>query len=348
MKKRGIEMRAKKLMRESGYITDLIYIFYRHYNKELLDQLLLQIGAEEHRLSEAALSNFSVTSDDLFVFFHAIKNNRSFFAKYFHHIKRSHFITDYNFAYVLNLLSNRSNVIKNLIKFYFYDLSPEEREVCMADNAALMKVIKASEYSPTEKNRLYEFFMDPDGHIQKLQEELIETEKQLALYYETHYGEALELFSKMNLEELVKKLNFFDLEQLEKTDLYVSFSLLNRGLISYFGDETYTYLELGAGYEASLNDLHKIVTTPEDLGTALCDKNRVKMLDLLLEKGEMTCKELEQHFHFSASTAYHHLTTMQRCGVLSTRISGKALYYSVNRPYFTEAIKMLGKYAQEE
>ena len=342
-------MRELKILRDCGYVEDLTFPFYCHYNKEIIERRSILFNEETREIYEALMNRFKPISDDLYVFFHAIKNERSFFCKYFHHIKSHHFTTDYSFEYVLSLVSNRTYVIKNLIEFYFYDLPHEEIEKCVNDPVAIMKVIKASEYTPLDKSKLYEFFMDPDGAIETLKNELIEMESRLSVYYEEHYEDAVESFLATRGEALEEILREHDVK--EDDELYAFVCLLNRGLICGFAhDDNRHILGLGIdyakGWEALKNQ--KPVATAEDLGTALGDKSRVKMLDMLLERGEMTCKELELHFHFSASTAYHHLTTMMRCGVLKSRFCGKLVYYSVNRPYFTEAIKMLGKYAEKE
>lgn len=343
-------MRELKILRDCGYVEDLTFPFYYHYNKEIIDRKEAPLGEELKESYEALMNRFKPTSDDLYVFFHAIKNERSFFCKYFHHIKSHHFTTDYNFDYMLSLVSNRTYVIKNLIEFYFYDLPREEIEKCVNDPVAIMKVIKASEYSPLDKSKLYEFFMDPDGAIETLKNELIEMESRLSVYYAEHYEDAVERFLSEKGDAFQEILEHWDVDEKADDDLYAFVAIVNRGLICIYAPQGTKVLGLGIDYAESWETLkdQKPVATAEDLGTALGDKSRVKMLDMLLERGEMTCKELELHFHFSASTAYHHLTTMMRCGVLKSRFCGKLVYYSVNRPYFTEAIKMLGKYAEKE
>lgn len=85
-----------------------------------------------------------------------------------------------------------------------------------------------------------------------------------------------------------------------------------------------------------------------DLGNAICEESRVKILDLLLNREEVTCKDLEKIFSFSGSTAYHHITMMLKFGLVKTRNEGKTILYSLNRKYFDAIIDVLSKYSSRK
>ena len=85
----------------------------------------------------------------------------------------------------------------------------------------------------------------------------------------------------------------------------------------------------------------------QGLGNALCEESRVKILLLLLEQKEVTCKDLERLFSFSGSTAYHHMTMMVRIGLIKTRNEGKTIFYSLNRKYFDTIIGILSKFSNK-
>ena len=82
----------------------------------------------------------------------------------------------------------------------------------------------------------------------------------------------------------------------------------------------------------------------QDLCYALGEESRVQILDLLLTRSEVTCKDLERIFNFSGSTAYHHLTLLVRVGAVKIRNEGKTIYYSLNRKYFDMMSTMMKKY----
>ena len=85
----------------------------------------------------------------------------------------------------------------------------------------------------------------------------------------------------------------------------------------------------------------------DEFGSALGEESRVRMLDFMLERKEITCKDLERTFNFSGSTAYHHLTILLRYGVVKTRNEGKTVLYSVNQTHFDAVVKVLKKYTTE-
>ena len=182
-------MQKIKLIKEPAYIYDLLFVFFLKYNTEsCMKHFVNKENAEEEKaFYEQVLKDFSPISDDLYVFFHAQQNGRCFLThSYFTHYK-SQFTTDYNFEFLQKELSNYPEVIKRLINFYFYDLTEEEVEACTSSNVELFEVIKRSNYSDTERSRLYEFFMNPNPYIQKLQYELMSKQLQLAVYYEKNY-----------------------------------------------------------------------------------------------------------------------------------------------------------------
>ena len=80
-----------------------------------------------------------------------------------------------------------------------------------------------------------------------------------------------------------------------------------------------------------------------NFGVALCEDSRVKILNFLVERGEVSCKDLEKEFSFSGSTAYHHINIMTKSGLVKTRNEGKTILYSLNKKYVTNLIDTLNK-----
>ena len=85
---------------------------------------------------------------------------------------------------------------------------------------------------------------------------------------------------------------------------------------------------------------------PEQFGAALSDANRVKMLDVILQKGKCTCKDLEMALEIPASTAYHHVSTLERCGAVKATIVKKSMFYSIDRKYFSAIIEYFKKFSE--
>jgi len=57
---------------------------------------------------------------------------------------------------------------------------------------------------------------------------------------------------------------------------------------------------------------------------------RVEMIKLLMEKDELTVTEIYDKLHLEQSVASQHLSMMRRAGIVTTRRTGKFIWYSVN------------------
>ena len=345
-------MNKIQLLKEPGYIFDLLFVFFLKYNKECcMDNFIdPKKEKEDTEYYEQVIKNFDPISDELYVFFHALKNKQCFMTlNYFYRFKNA-FSTNYNIFVIQDALSDYSDVVKRVITYYFYQLSAEEVEKCAQSNVQLFKVIKQSDYSDTEKSRLYEFFAEPVWYIQKLQYELMEKEVQLRTFYEKNYSRILEAYSNLTIDVLTEQLTpVKDLSALKNCEdqLQTSFCLINKNCVNFVSVENGVVLVMGVEYINGVQAIQNKVATVkiDEFGSSLAEENRVKMLDLMLEKGEITCKDLERIFNFSGSTAYHHLTILLKNGVIKTRNEGKTILYSVNSKCFDVAIDILSKYS---
>ena len=144
-----------KVLKDPGFLYDLNYLFYAKFNTQLcVDSLADETKKEAYKkYLKETLQHFSDISDELYVFYHAIKNGRCFITTYYINPYKDHFSTDFNFKYFKNLLSDTDGMIRNLIQFYLYDLSQESLEECFSSTEKLFAYIKASEYSGEEKSK---------------------------------------------------------------------------------------------------------------------------------------------------------------------------------------------------
>lgn len=339
-------MNKIQLLKEPGYIYDLYYIFCLRFNKEMyLDDVedekkkeyLNSIGEIEMRFGEIP--------NDLYVFFHSIENGRAFFPTFYFTPYKEQFATTFNFKFLMKELSDQNSLIKNLVKFYLYDLSDEETEECLKDVTKLFYHIKTSHYSDEEKSKLYEFFINPAPYIQTLQFELLEKDAILSEYYKNNYQIILDIYNNTTYDELINQLGYIrDLNFVNKDEenLYTSYCLLNKYVISLYYLKIGVASLLGCDYVSLIDNKEKI-KNPNlgDFCFGLCEESRVKILQFLFERGEATCKDLEKEFTFSGSTAYHHITIMTKLGLVKTRNEGKTIFYSVNNKYVYDVIDIL-------
>ena len=330
-----------KVLKDPGFLYDLNYLFYAKFNTQLCIDSLADDSKKESYAKhlKEILQHFGDISDDLYIFYHAIRNGRCFITTFYMDPYKNQFANEFNFKYFKNLISNASSMIQNLIRFYLYDLPEEDLEECFSSNSKLFSYIKESKYSGDEKSKLYEFFINPTPYLQALQYELIEKEILLSNYYKDHYEKILNTYNHTAFETLSKTVkDVSDLSFLKDGNqvLYTSFCMLNRYYMQLFFIEEGAIYLLGYDYNSIINAIvkNKKARPLEDLCGALGDTSRMQILRLLLNQEEVTCKDLEKAFDFSGSTAYHHITLLTKIGAVKFRNEGKTIYYSLNRKYF--------------
>lgn len=340
-----------RLLKEPGFIYDLIFVFYLNFNKELCINTLAnhEKQSENAQFFNDILNQFSDIPEDLFVFFHALDNGRCFFSTYYFNPYQELFTTTYNFRFLLNELSDKNKLIRSLIHFYLHDLSEEDLEKCVQSNVVLFSHIKESKYTSEEKSKLYEFFIHSEPYLQTLQYELMAKEVILSQYYEKNYQKILEVYNQTTFEilkEQMKRLTNLSYFENDHDKFCTSFCLINKYCINLICIREGALYLLGYEYFIVLNLAKgKKNLSLQDFGNALNEESRVKILQLLLEQPEVTCKDLEKQFNFSGSTAYHHITMMVRVGVIKTRNEGKTILYSLNRTYFDAIIGVLSRFS---
>ena len=339
-----------RLIKNPGYVYDLIFLFYYKYNMDLLPEKF-EATEEEMKYFSEELKVFEPISDDLYIFFRLTSSKRCFFTvNYFHNYAKV-FTTEYDLAFLQKEINDHASFIRNVVNHYFEELDGDELNECLKSNKYLFDYIKKSDYDDKLKSKLYEFFIDPESYIHSLQYELMAKDIQLSSYYERNYSKILDLYNELNCELLEEKFSFLGHNIGDKTNrsnICLSFCLLNKNLVQFSYQPHATLYLIGIDYHSSIEHLRKkrIDLIPEQFGAALSDANRVKMLDVIFQKGECTCKELEVALGLPASTAYHHVSTLERCGVVKARYVKKSMFYSIDRKYFSAIIEYFKKFSE--
>ena len=338
-----------QLLKEPGYIYDLNFIFCLNFNTQLYIDALPNDDKKEENVKhfKEILNRFYDIPNDLYIFFHAIETGRAFLPTFYFNPYKNQFATTYNFKFLQKELSNQDKLIRNVIKFYFHEFDDESVEECASSLDQMFSAIKASDYSEEEKNKLYEFFIAPSRYIQLLQYELMQKEFMLSEYYKDNYQTIIDLYNQTTFESLCLQLKEFEnLVVDEDTEiLYVSYCLLNKFCVFLWFLENGVMPLLGCEYISILGWAKDESDSPDlnAFGTALCEESRVKILNFLIERDEVTCKDLEKEFSFSGSTAYHHINIMTKSGLVKTRNEGKTILYSLNRKYIANIINVLSR-----
>lgn len=73
---------------------------------------------------------------------------------------------------------------------------------------------------------------------------------------------------------------------------------------------------------------------------ALCDENRIKILQFLLGGEKCACKLLEK-MNITQPTLSHHMKILVDSGIVSGRKDGKWMHYSISEAGIDNAVKYL-------
>ena len=340
-----------KMMKEPGFIYDLFYIFSLYFNMDyhLAHDLIFEKSEEDAAFFKESVRNFSPFSDDLALFFHLKKNGRCFMTSCYFTPYRDTFAADYSFDFLLNRLSDSDELIEKLIDFYFPEQSREDILHCRNSLIELGKRIDESDYEERIKRKLYSFFVNPKPVIQKLIYELMSKKILLEEYYEKNYSVILNIRNGMSFDSLKADLQSFrDVEfwEEENQNIGVSVCLINKNCFNLLCGKGCPTVLLGYDYKESIASYRAQKETPslKEFGDVLTEQNRIDILNLMLERGEVTIKDLERLLNFTGSTAYYHLTMMQRLRMVKTRNCGRTVLYSINKPYFESVVGLLSQY----
>ena len=328
------------LLQEPSFLCDLYYVFYLRYNfKAIFKEPFSDEKTEAFAaICENTLQRFGDFPSELEVFFKSFEGiERTFISNMYLKRFEKNFAEEYNIDYLQQELADHNEVIKRMLSFYLGEIGADEAEKCLHSKEKLFDNIKTSGLSKEEKSNLYEFFMSPIQYILILQRTLIEKRAILADFYRENYKKIINAYDQAAIAELNNKMNISnDANDLEG---YVSYCLIDSFHFDLaVNSKDYLYI-LGNEYEYSLKKGNK--TAPLDIVNfcyALGEKNRIDILRLLKEREEVTCKDLERHFRFSGSTAYHHISILSRVGIVKTRSQGKTIFYSVNKDHMRQML----------
>lgn len=342
-------MRKYLLHQESGFLCDLYFIFYLSFNY----QTFLQNNAKYDKVVKSTelykeiQIRFGDIPQDLYIFFHSLGiYNYTFLERCYLKKYEDNFVEKYNTEYLQQDLCDYDQVVRNMISFYFKELNSCELEECFYSKELLFAHIKESNYSTEEKIKLYEFFANPISYILLFKRTLTEKQFLLYEYYQEHYKNIIDAYDPAILDMLNEKMGSnAENDVQDGCQGYVSYCLVDCFHFDFISNaDAYLYV-LGQKYEQSFGTPRKNSEfCLENFCRALCDKNRVKIFNLLRERKELTSKDLERFFDFSGSTAYHHISLMSKAGLLKTRNEGKVVFYSVDRDFINEVIDFLRSY----
>lgn len=74
----------------------------------------------------------------------------------------------------------------------------------------------------------------------------------------------------------------------------------------------------------------KLETSCADCYACLSSKIRIKIFNLLQDKGKLSVLNIAKHFKLTQPTITHHLQYLKKAGILSSEKQGRKIYYFIN------------------
>ena len=341
-------MRNIYFTREPACTYDIMFLFELYFNKDycLNNFINFQKAAQDTEFYETLLFELGDVPEELRLFFHIRKDGKCFMIQMYFDRYEAILNTSYSLGTVQEALLNIPELTEQILEFYF----PERKEQREPTLTQLSAWIRKSSYDAAVKSSLYAFFIEPVLMAQMLSRELTDKAEVVARRAQkgpVFYRDLEKQFDLEALEELLRDckkqqechLDFFD-------NVDISFALLNKNNVNIIFYEQRALLILGYDYLDRMRELCSRVQLPtlDVFCDALAEKNRLRILDYMVEHEEATIQDLERAMGLSGTNAYYHLTILIKANVVRTRNQGRLVIYSLNREYFDTVGTLLHKY----
>ena len=328
-------------VRDPGYVMDLFYVFFLHYNSdECLDLMINPEKKQDDTLFMREIAaRFGNCPEELLPFFHYKDNSFCFLMRYFYG-EVSDEVKNANVDEVLETLE-QGPLTSALFAFYFPDETPEGKS--LEDIAVL---IRSSSYPETLRYRLLNLFVEPEGLHRLLIEELRAKESILRKYYAERKSELLRAQGRVTEAEIRRicssQERSVDLTSVE--ELPYTLCLLSKNMIQIAGG----LLTLGCDFIAAFDAHEKLSRLPDlvRMGKVFSEENRRKILNMIIEAGELCTTEISSQLSSSVTVVYYHLEMMASEGLLASRTEGRTIYYRVDPGYFYRSSELMLQYGR--
>lgn len=216
------------------------------------------------------------------------------------------------------------NRFKSFVTEYYFEQSSSEN---------IFEAIDVTSISPTLKAILYDFYLFPEKFVNLLKNELVKV------------FSILEKYHADNLENIIACQEAFNYELLDSASIpfakkkkwdkglatcYVSFSLVSKYIIDRNKVNNSGWIVLGYDYARAFNEPNETQLDIAAFGNAFGDKLRVKIIELIVQNGEMTLADLSKVIGVVNTIAIYHLDILKKENLLLHRYEGRKVLYCLN------------------
>lgn len=339
-------------IKKAAFVFDLSFLFFLYFNKDLCfskEERFFQPTEENRKHVETLLSMISPIPPELYLFFYKSNSSKVFFTEQLFHSQHSCFADEtYDLSTILKTITTQKDELNNnLFRYYFEGQNLPNWNEAQERLRYINQLIRKSDYNSTLKNSLYAFFIDPESIWNTLKKQLLEKANLLTEYYKENTLLLQKLSHGFETETTLKGLKYLGNLNIDTVEqIYVSFTLCNSYLFLYYMNNNKLLLFLGAYYQEMIADIIKQSENPDLLllGNVLSDNTRLQMIRFIARKKEVSVKDIQDEFGFTAANSYYHLNKMQNSGMLLTRNQGRKVLYRINQIYFNRLSNIFGEY----
>ena len=341
-------MRNIHFVREPGFTYDLFFYFVLYFNKEycMTNSINYNKSEEDVAYLNHILAQVNDIPDELHLFFLLPEDGLSLLTRVCFDPYEYAFITSYGLSLVQEVLKDYQHVAAMALDFYF----PGKRDLqeTPPTTSQISLWIRESSYDASLKSSLYAFFFEPEAVTGLLSRELSAKAALLSQQYEENAALFAERERQFDLDALTIRLRKYcnDQHHFNYPEVFVSFNLLEKNRIYAAFDENQMVLILGLDYADMVDYVCSRRELPElhVLFNVLAEKNRVKILDFLIRKGEVAIQDIERELALTGTNAYYHLNLMIKANIIRARSVGRTVFYSPNRSCFHTMGKLWERY----
>ena len=341
-------MRNIHFVREPGFTYDLFFYFVLYFNTKhcMTNYINYNKPEEDMAYFSRILAQVNDIPDELHLFFLLPEDGLSLLTRVCFEPYKDAFITSYGLSLVQEVLKDYRHVAAMALDFYF----PGKRDLqeTPPTTSQISLWIRESSYDASLKSSLYAFFFEPEAVTGLLSRELSAKAALLSRQYEENAALFAERERRFDFEALTKRLQQTAKRpcSFEYPEVYVTFNLLAKNRIYAAFGEKRLVLVLGLDYADTAEYVYSRCELPEleVFFNALAEKNRLKILDFLIRKGEVAIQDIERELALTGTNAYYHLNLMIKANIIRARSVGRTVFYSPNRSCFHTMGKLWERY----
>ena len=332
-----------------GQWYDLFFLFVLYFNRDycLANFVNYDKSREDTDFFNKLYNDVAPVSEEILPFFRLKEDGRSFITGYC--FRSADRVLCDGFTPLAALFEDKNDLREKMLAYWFPagGIDLDSPDVMRQLNSAL----RASSYDDRLKSALFSFFIDTDTALERLSIELEQKER----FIRTAAGYTIktndELSAAIDPAALTDDLSQsgYEADFSHADTVYVTFCHYAKNCIRILHFDNIPLILLGQDYADTLSYLNEKNDVPQldVFGNALAEKNRLDILNLILSRGEVSIRDVEQELNFSGTNAYYHLSLMIKSNMIKTRNRGKAVYYSINRRFFDSVIRVLRRYGDE-